>query len=227
MATDRKLAGVHRSSGVMTGLLGGGRREDGAPSSPGRDGPVSVNIERPAMNKRKISADVVVHAPLEIVWTVLNDYGSLSDYIPNLAMSELRPHPNKAGIRVEQAGVQSILGFQFRASVTMDMVEVNHTSAEWRAIEFSLVESRDFAHFSGTWRIDRSGEDPHKTVLAYDVSIVPKGLVPVKAIEWRISVDVPQNMEAVKRECESRRRRASIAAARRARVTGDRGEELQ
>lgn len=56
--------------------------------------------------------------------------------------------------------------------------------------------------------------DSTRTALYYTVSIVPKGLVPVKAIEWRIAEDVPQNMDAVRRECE-RRRRVAVAAGRR------------
>lgn len=104
-----------------------------------------------------------------------------------------------------------MLGFEFRASLIMDMVEVNERSSEWRAIEFGLVESRDFNEFEGVWRMrDVDG----KTALYYEVNIVPRGLIPVRAIEWRISEDVPENMDAVRLECE-RRRRIAVADGRR------------
>lgn len=93
----------------------------------------------------------------------------------------------------------------------MDMVEINNRSMDWRAIEFGLVESRDFKEFDGLWSMRNVGG---KTALYYEVNIVPRGLVPVRAIEWRISEDVPQNMEAVRLECE-RRRRIAVADGRR------------
>lgn len=171
---------------------------------------VRVQIEAPALNKRRITAQNLINAPIEVVWGLLSDYSNLATYIPNLTLSELRRHPTN-GIRVEQCGAQSILGFEFRASVTMDMTELNATASDWRAIEFKLAASRDFNIFEGVWRME-SVDD--KTALFYEVTIVPRGLVPVKAIEWRISEDVPGNMNAVRMECE-KRRRTSIAALRR------------
>ncbi|KAI0561068.1 Polyketide cyclase [Gracilaria domingensis] len=172
---------------------------------------VRVSIEAPESNRRLVSACNLINAPLETVWQLLSDYSNLATHIPNLVMSERRMHPN-GGIRVEQCGAQSILGFQFRASLVMDMTEVNASSSSWRAINFDLVSSRDFRQFEGVWRMEMI--DDSKTALYYTVSIVPKGLVPVKAIEWRISEDVPENMDAVRLECE-RRRRLAVSARRR------------
>lgn len=170
-----------------------------------------VSIERPAPNQRVVSSSTTINCPIDLVWGVLSDYGRLADYIPNLAMSDLKPHPQN-GIRLEQCGVQSILGFEFRASVTLDMTEVSRESPRARAIDFVLHESRDFTEFTGSWRMEAAPGE--KTILHYTVSIIPKGLVPVRAIEWRISEDVPQNMDAVKRECELRRRAAAVRARR-------------
>ncbi|CAN8071760.1 unnamed protein product [Agarophyton chilense] len=172
---------------------------------------VRVTIDAPEPNRRLITASNLIDAPIATVWHLLSDYSRLADYIPNLVLSRRRPHP--AGrIRVEQCGAQRILGFQFRASLVMDMEEVNAASPLWRAINFDLVSSRDFRQFEGVWRMD--AVDARTTALYYTVSIVPKGLVPVRAIEWRISEDVPQNMLAVRLECE-RRRRVAVAANRR------------
>lgn len=164
---------------------------------------VKVLIDAPARNKRTITASNLINAPLPVVWELLSDYNSLADYIPNLALSELRTHPTN-GIRVEQCGAQSILGFEFRASLTMEMKERNRCSQDWRAIEFGLVTSRDFQEFHGMWKMKTI--EQNKTALYYLVNIVPKGLVPVRAIEWRISEDVPGNMNAIRQECERRRR---------------------
>ena len=184
---------------------------------------VRVEIEAPAPNRRDISANNLINAPMHMVWDLLSDYSHLADYIPNLMVSDVKPHP-RGGIRVEQCGAQKILGFQFRASLVMDMTEVNPQSAEWRAINFDLVSSRDFRQFQGVWRMERV--DENRTALYYCVSIVPKGLVPVRAIEWRISEDVPENMNAVRLECE-RKRRLSVAADRREQVAEPKNIELQ
>ena len=99
----------------------------------------------------------------------------------------------------------------------MDMTEINATSDDWRAIDFDLVTSPDFALFEGTWKMqDFEG----KTALYYSVTIQPKGLVPVRALEWRISEDIPVNMDAVRIECE-RRRRVNVAASRRNQIAND------
>lgn len=172
-----------------------------------------VSIERPLPNRRVVSSGIVIHAPLDVVWSVLSDYSRLADYIPNLALSRLRPHPH-GGIRLEQCGVQKILGFKFKAAVTMDMKEVGPTSDTSRAIDFNLVESRDFQVFEGTWLMEAAPDGSEKTSLQYRVTIVPRGLVPVKAIEWRIGEDIPGNMNAVKRECETRRRQQAASRRR-------------
>lgn len=217
---ERNLTGGNGRSLMVTGSRRAGTAtipvsqiSRGQVSSAGNS--VRVSIERPAHNRRIINADVLISAPVEVVWALLSDYERLDEYIPNLAFSVRKPHPRKGGIRLEQCGVQSILGFEFKASVTMDMTQVQQNSADWRAIEFALVESRDFREFQGSWTMARV--DDFRTALFYNVSIVPKGLVPVRAIEWRISEDVPQNLQAVKTECEARRRNA-VAQARKGRM---------
>lgn len=181
-----------------------------APPSPDPSQRVRVVIHAPASDRRVITASNIIHAPLPIVWTLLSDYGHLADHIPNLQTSRLRTHPT-GGIRLEQCGAQSIFGFTFRASLVMDMVEHDPKSDTGRAIQFSLVTSQDFNEFRGEWRMERLADN--KTALYYTVEIVPKGLVPVRAIEWRISEDVPGNMDAVRTECE-RRRRVAVAQRR-------------
>lgn len=170
---------------------------------------VSVNLERPSRDTRTVRASVSIRAPLDVVWNLLSDYSALSTHIPNLAESDqLRVMPNGL-VRVRQCGTQSILGFTFRAAVTLDMREVQRTDKDARAIEFrrSPDDDADFKAFHGVWKLARV--TPSETALYYDVTLSPKGLVPVQAIEWRISEDVPANVEAVKRVCENRFRAAN------------------
>uniref|UniRef100_A0A7S0ZKY6 Coenzyme Q-binding protein COQ10 START domain-containing protein n=1 Tax=Timspurckia oligopyrenoides TaxID=708627 RepID=A0A7S0ZKY6_9RHOD len=157
-----------------------------------------VQIEKPDRNTRTVKCGVRISAPLAVVWDVLTAYDQLAEVVPNLAISRQRAHPH-GGIRVEQCGVQSILGFQFKASVVMDMQEIFDNS-KCRRIVFSMVDSRDFKRFEGTWAVWQV--NPRVTRLTYSVTISPRGLVPVSAVEWRIMEDVPTNLAAVKNACE-------------------------
>ena len=139
------------------------------------------------------------------------DYDNLATHVPNLVESSRKPHPT-GGIRLFQEGAQNIIGFDFRASLTMDMHELTEEGARRPTrITFDLVDSAMFAAFDGEWRVQpysrvRSRTDPtrydYKSKLSYRVNITPKGLVPVPALEWRIREDVPVNLRAVKAAAE-------------------------
>ena len=185
--------------------------------------PVEIGVT--GINSRRISASVVVNASPESVWAILTDYDRLATHVPNLVVSERRPHP-RGGIRLFQEGAQEIVGFDFRASLEMDMVEQRE---QYRSrLSFSLVRSEMFAEFDGEWHAQpysrkRSRTDPstydYSTKLSYSVDITPRGLVPVPALEWRIREDVPVNLIAVKAGAEKREAAALAAAARRAAAT--------
>jgi hypothetical protein len=103
------------------------------------------------MNSRCISAQIVVNAAPDVVWGILSDYDNLSVHVPNLVVSETRPHPT-GGIRVFQEGAQKIVGFDFRASLTMDMAEITEEGrTQPNRIKFTLVDSAMFSAFDGEW----------------------------------------------------------------------------
>ena len=118
---------------------------------------------------------------------LLADYDNLATHVPNLVESTRRPHP-KDGVRLFQEGAQKIVGFDFRASLTMDMVEVVERGAQRPTqLTFSLVESAMFASFDGEWQVRpysrrRSRDDPtrfdFRTRLTYVVNITPRELLP-------------------------------------------------
>lgn len=172
---------------------------------------VPVDIGVTGINSRSIAASIVVDATPKQVWAILTDYDNLATHVPNLVQSSLRPHP-RGGIRLFQEGAQKIVGFDFRASLTMDMTEITVPGDRFPSkIGFKIVESAMFAAFDGEWRVQpysrvRSRQDPskfdYKSKLSYRVNITPKGLVPVPALEWRIREDVPINLKAVKAASE-------------------------
>lgn len=193
----------------MIGNVFNGQRRSNDP-----DG-ISVNIERPSSNSRRISASVLVDRPMEDIWKILTDYDNLSVYVPNLVQSKL-VHSPSGGIRLFQEGAQKIVGLDFSASLTMDMEEVlerEGSAMGRRAINFKLVESRFFSEFDGKWMLqvhsrrpkpDSPGEFAYTTKLFYEVLIRPNGPVPVLPLEWRIKEDVPTNLMAVKTAAQNR-----------------------
>jgi hypothetical protein len=194
---------------------------------------IAVRIEKPTSNSRKILGEVTVPVPLKDVWAILTDYDRLSVHVPNLVESSIKSRPSMGeqgdgsySCRLYQRGAQKIIGFEFGASVTMDMQEkmtsytsglpsagavgkpnairqdangVSHPNNE-RRILFKCVDSMFFSAFDGEWVAkEQIGEDGEtETLLSYVVTVKPKGPVPVAALEWRIREDVPTNLRAVK-----------------------------
>ena len=173
-------------------------------------------IESPSLNSRRITASIVIDSSLDDVWSILTDYNNLSKHVPNLVQSYLVPNP-EGKIRLFQEGAQRIIGFDFRASLTMDMTEEKEDEGKAlreKKLTFKLLTSRMFDSFDGAWTLryhSRSREyDPktqrytvkYKTKLTYSVYVRPKGPVPVIALEWRIREDIPINLEAVKMASE-------------------------
>jgi Polyketide cyclase / dehydrase and lipid transport len=94
---------------------------------------VAVRIERTSPNSRRIFGDITIPAPLTDVWSIVTDYNRLSIHVPNLVESKiertLSGSSTSAGdgqyqCRLYQKGAQKIIGFEFGASVTMDMKEI-------------------------------------------------------------------------------------------------------
>lgn len=176
---------------------------------------VAVRIEKTSRNSRRIAGEISVPSRLDDVWSILTDYDRLSIHVPNLMESKIRQR-NSAGepgdgafqCRLYQVGAQKIIGFDFSASVTMDMAEniVRTASSEEpyvpqeKSIGFKCVDSQFFSEFDGYWRVKETvgANGEFETLVSYVVDVRPKGPVPVAALEWRIREDVPTNLRAVK-----------------------------
>jgi len=175
---------------------------------------VAVNIEKTSRNSRRIGGEITVDAPLQDVWAILTDYDNLATHIPNLVesrkvrgyMGDGEQGNGNYKCRLYQKGSQNIIGFEFGADVTMDMVEAivvegsDATDALFppeRKIGFKCVQSLFFTTFDGEWQV-RSNPNGITTV-NYIVDVRPKGPVPILALEWRIKEDVPSNLRALKK----------------------------
>ena len=182
---------------------------------------VDVQIERPTMNSRRIIGTTridnrntdTVAVTMEDVWSIITDYDRLAIHVPNLKESTIvssptNQQPPRRGsdsggtpgdgsyqCQLYQVGAQKIIGFDFSASVTLEMTEQCFASdPSLKRIKFTCVDSPFFSVFDGAWTIQEVGKS---LVVAYDVLVKPKGPVPVAALEWRIREDVPSNVRAV------------------------------
>jgi len=179
---------------------------------------VAVRIEKPTANSRKIAGELSIPGvTVEDAWSILTDYDRLAIHVPNLKESRIvkennnndysgeRSIPGDGSYKCQlfQVGAQKIIGFDFSASVTMDMTEriVSASTSNARKIMFKCADSKFFSAFDGSWTVQeqRNPATGEKEVLcSYDVLVKPKGPVPVGALEWRIREDVPTNLRAVK-----------------------------
>lgn len=154
---------------------------------------VTIDVKKLEKRQRQITATITLPYSKEQVWQVLTDYAGLSEFIPNLASSQLLEHPD-GGIRLEQVGVQSALFLKFSARVVLDMTEDVLNS-----IHFEMAEG-DFNAFSGDWLL---AEVPGGTQLTYRLLIWPKRKMPVIAIERRLRYDLPRNLIAIQQRLEA------------------------
>ena len=176
-----------------------------------------VVVDAPSWNSRRITASIVVNSPVDDVWSILTDYNRLAERVPNLIQSYVVADGKSTGngkTRIFQEGAQKIIGFDFRASLMMDMtIQEGLATAGGEAerrLFFTLAESRMFTTFDGSWQVrpqesgrsNNGGSQGEKTVLTYTVLVRPKGPVPVVALEWRIKEDVPVNLLAVQAAAE-------------------------
>lgn len=182
--------------------------------------PSTVVIESPSINSRRITSSILIDADIDVVWSLLTDYNNLATHVPNLVRSFIVPS-SPGNIRIFQEGAQKIIGFDFRASLSMDMTEESGNalgddlqSQQMRKIGFKLVESSMLSSFDGEWvlrchsrkrvfdAVKNNYIYRYKTKLTYSVFVRPKGPVPVLALEWRVKEDIPTNLIAVKNAVE-------------------------
>ncbi len=170
-----------------------------------------MGIERTSPNSRRISGEVIMDTSIDAIWAILTDYDQLNVHVPNLVESKVISSGGSRlvgssggnGLRVHQKGAQRIFGFEFSADVTLEMKEfIHHPSKsdynedmKTYSIDFQCVQSQFFSQFDGSWILEEYSHS--KTMVRYIVDVMPKGPVPVAALEWRIKEDVPVNLLAV------------------------------
>ncbi|CAI0403928.1 unnamed protein product [Linum tenue] len=155
---------------------------------------VICEVEVVSWRERRIRAQILVNSDIQSIWIALTDYERLADYIPNLLSSGRIPCPHPGRIWLEQRGLQRALYWHIEARVVLDLQEFP-ISADKHELHFSMVDG-DFKKFEGKWSLN-CGTRPGTTVLAYEVSVIPRFNFPAIFLERIIRSDLPVNLQAL------------------------------
>ncbi|XP_031473417.1 uncharacterized protein LOC116245933 isoform X1 [Nymphaea colorata] len=144
---------------------------------------------------RSVAACITVKASVHRVWSVLTDYETLPEFVPNLAISKvLYREKNKA--RILQEGCKGLLYMVLHARVVLDL----HEQFE-QEIAFEQVEG-DFDSFQGKWILEQLGNQ--HTLLKYVVEskMQKNSFLSEAIVEEVIYEDLPSNLCAIRDRIE-------------------------
>lgn len=135
-------------------------------------------------------AAILVAAPVEQVWDVVNDQDKAPDYIKTLLSSKL----------LEDHGSYSLLQQQVKVGFHKVKYIVKHMPSPPSVIHFAR-ESGDLKAMDGFWRFLPVGEGPDAgTLLIYRLCLKPDFPVPAFLIRKSLSENLPDTLISVKNE---------------------------
>lgn len=133
------------------------------------------------------------------VWQQVTDYSRWVQYFPSMMESlVLPPSPHvRANLRpyqrLYQAAGKTVLCFTAQVEVYLKVFEQEHVT--WQEIQFQL-ERGSFSDFSAALKLEdlQAG-----TLLTYSVQATPSLPIPTQIIQEGIRLDLPHNMESMRR----------------------------
>lgn len=135
-------------------------------------------------------AAILVDAPVDQVWDVVNDQDKAPDYIKTLLSSK----------RLEEHEGYSLLQQQVKVGFHKVKYIVKHMPSPPSVIHFAR-QSGDLKSMSGFWRFLPLGDEPEAgTLLIYRLSLEPDFPVPAFLIRKSLSENLPDTLLSVKNE---------------------------
>ncbi len=89
--------------------------------------------------RKRIFAEVRVHASVEQVWRVITDYDHLADFVPNLIASKRLPTTTPGRIHLQQLGCSQSVFWRLEAEAVLECVEV-HKAMGAKELRFKAIE---------------------------------------------------------------------------------------
>jgi ribosome-associated toxin RatA of RatAB toxin-antitoxin module len=166
-------------------------------------------LEAPALSEESINGNnftvskVVVHAPVERVWTILTDYENAPKVFPQLRKSEIVK--SKGNIKTIKHQVQPTgLGGYQTYNYVVEVTEHAPKSMEWHRI------SGDFKAVDGFWKLEPVN-DGHDTSVTYSSFVNGGFFIPQVLIKKQFRVEMPVVLSNLKNESESKTESIRIA----------------
>jgi len=144
----------------------------------------------------EVVARATLHAPYELVWRTLTDYGQLASFVPGMLRSRVVERRGAVTI-VEQLGEVRFLMFSFPIEVTVESVETPPDVIEVRALKGTLKR------LDGAYRIER-GTVPGVLVLHWRGMIEPVTPLPPLLGEVILRANIEAQFAGIVREIERR-----------------------
>ncbi|KAL4445809.1 hypothetical protein ABPG77_009008 [Micractinium sp. CCAP 211/92] len=151
---------------------------------------------------KRIVAETVVQAPVDVVWRVLTNYERLADFVPNLESCERLPSQRAGKVLLRQRGCSQGVLWRLEAEALLEVEEVRLPLGR-REARFSMLEG-DFQEMSGRWVVepDPSSAVGMATLLRFDICVRPKITLPSAIVSYVVRAGLPANIQAVARRAE-------------------------
>ncbi len=158
---------------------------------------VNIKIEKLEGRQRRVFAKIQIPYPLEQVWQVLTEYDAFAEFMPSMSQIRRLEAPD-GGIRLEQTRTKSFMGMQKSFRSVFDVEEKFP-----HEIHYRLVEG-DMKAFTGYWQLEAWQPSNGKVGvdLIYNISVLPKPIIPAALFEHVLSKDVPATLLAVRQRVE-------------------------
>ncbi|DBB03663.1 TPA: hypothetical protein ACH3X3_010990 [Trebouxia sp. C0006] len=150
--------------------------------------------------RKRIFAEVRVHASVEQVWRVITDYDHLADFVPNLIASKRLPITTPGRIHLQQLGCSQSVFWRLEAEAVLECVEI-HKAMGAKELRFKAIEG-DFKEYSGSWVVEPDPAAHTTTLLKYEISLEPKLSIPSAIVTCVVKAGLPANMMAMARRAE-------------------------
>lgn len=150
-----------------------------------------------AEQRSKISAEIPVAAPSDVLWGVLTDYDAHIYLMPNLEQCERLPSRRPDTVLLYQKVFSQTPFWRIEASAVLEVQQ--KTASSWRKMQFRMV-SGDFAELSGKWVVVPDSKDPqNSSVLKYEIVLLPvsKALLPSSLRHFLLQRVFPGNILAL------------------------------
>lgn len=185
------------AAGYAGSSYGGGSSSSSVPRST-----VKVYEAAKQDSGKRIVAETVVQAPVDVVWRVLTNYERLADFVPNLESCERLPSPRTGRVWIRQRGCSQGVLWRLEAEAVIAVEEVRLPLGR-REARFNMVDG-DFKEMSGRWVVepDPSSAVGMATLLRFDITVQPKISLPSSVVSYVVRAGLPANIQAVSRRAE-------------------------